>query len=52
MCMMPMTQNMDGSMIAMMALFMGSGFAIGLVALVGTFYLIWRFIRAFERKET
>jgi hypothetical protein len=30
---------------------LGIGIAIGMVALAGTFYLIWRFIRAIEKRD-
>lgn len=42
---------MSGSMMAIMALCMGIGLAIGLAALAGTFYLIWRFVRAIEKRD-
>jgi len=49
-CMVGMTEKMSGSMIAIMGLSMGVGVAIGLALLAGTFYLIWRFIRALEKR--
>lgn len=39
-------------MTVMMGLSIGIGLALGLAALAGTFYLIWRFIRVIEKKET
>lgn len=48
----PMFQNMDGWGLFLMCLGMGIGLAIGLFLLAGTFYLIWRFIRAIEKRES
>lgn len=50
-CMVGMTGQMSGSMIAIMGLFIGVGIAIGLSLLAGTFYLIWRFIRILEKRS-
>ncbi|MCM3443367.1 MULTISPECIES: hypothetical protein [Metabacillus] len=51
MCPCMMLKNMDSSMVAIMALSLGLGLALGLASLVGTFYLIWRFIRAIEKRD-
>ncbi|MPM11717.1 hypothetical protein SDC9_58067 [bioreactor metagenome] len=48
----PMFQNMDGWSLFLMCLGMGIGLAIGLFLLAGTFYLIWRFIRAIEKRDS
>ncbi|MNO00891.1 hypothetical protein D3C81_2208790 [compost metagenome] len=41
--------QISGTMIALMGLCIGIGLAIGFSLLAGSFYLIWRFIRVFER---
>ncbi|MEW9668055.1 PGF-CTERM sorting domain-containing protein [Ammoniphilus sp. 3BR4] len=46
-----MMGNMTGSMMAVMGLSLGFGIALGLAALAGTFYLIWRFVRAIETRN-
>ncbi len=50
-CMAGMMGNMNGSMLAIMGLSLGFGVAVGLTALAGVFYLIWRFVRAIEKRE-
>ncbi len=50
-CMAGMMGNMNGSMMAIMGLSLGFGVAIGLAALAGVFYLIWRFVRAIEKRD-
>lgn len=47
-----MFQDMTGFGTFIMCLGMGIGIALGLFLLAGTFYLIWRFIRAIEKRET
>ena len=47
-----MMESMDTLSIAIMAICMGIGLAIGLFLIAGTFYLIWRFVRAIERRES
>lgn len=47
----PTFQNINGWGIAIMGICIGVGIAIGLFLLAGTFYLIWRFIRAIEKRE-
>jgi len=42
--------GMSGGMMLMMALCMGVGLALGLALLAGTFYLIWRLVRAIEKR--
>ncbi|MGM0878181.1 MAG: hypothetical protein ACQEWV_26595 [Bacillota bacterium] len=49
MCPCMMLKDMDSSMVAIMAL--SFGLALGLATLVGTFYLIWRFIQAIEKRD-
>lgn len=50
-CMASMMGNMNGSMIAIMGLSLGFGVAVGLAALAGVFYLIWRFVRTIEKSD-
>lgn len=50
-CMMDMTENMNGTMLVLMGLCIGLGIAFGLSMLAGTFYFIWRFIRALEKRS-
>lgn len=49
-CMYDIMQKIDTSTLIAMALSLGIGISIGLFLLAGTFYLIWRFIRAIETK--
>ncbi len=49
-CMLGGTGQMSGTMIALMGLCVGIGLAIGCSLLVGTVDLIWRIIRAIEKK--
>jgi uncharacterized membrane protein YciS (DUF1049 family) len=51
MCMLMGSMNeMSSTMMYAMAAFFGVGLVFGLVLLVGTFYLIWRLVRAFEKR--
>ncbi|GAX91657.1 hypothetical protein EFBL_3347 [Effusibacillus lacus] len=43
--------QMSPAMMFGVAAFWGLGIAIGLALLAGTFYLIWRFIRAIEKRN-
>lgn len=50
MCMMQMAGQISATMIALMGLCIGIGLSIGFSILAGSFYLIWRFIRAIEKR--
>jgi hypothetical protein len=51
MCMsMDSVQEMPSSMMFGMSAFFGVGLALGLAFLAGTFYLLWRLVRALEKR--
>lgn len=50
-CMLGGTGQMSTAMIALMGLCVGIGLAVGFSLLAGTFYLVWRFIRAIEKRS-
>jgi hypothetical protein len=50
-CMLDGSGQVSATMIVLMGLCIGIGLAVGFSLLAGTFYLIWRFIRAIETRN-